>query len=72
MLLFCCVKFYLIDVVMMNDIAHRTIKNPYLRLLLMGLGMVISLLTFGVVVFRPDRAPLKCRGMDIPKEVSVV
>lgn len=42
---------------MMNDIAHRTIKNPYLRLLLMGLGMVILLLTFGVVGFRSDRAP---------------
>lgn len=57
---------------MINDILRRTITNPYLRLLLMAVGMVLMLLAFGVVGFRPDKAALKCRGVDIPKEVHLM
>lgn len=57
---------------MINDILRRSIANPYLRLPLVAVGMVLMLLAFGVVGFRPDKAVLKCRGIDIPKEVSVV
>ncbi len=56
---------------MIYEIGERFLKSTWAKIALLLVSMLMMFLMFGVAGFNPSKAMLRCRGVDVPKSVSL-